>query len=105
MTSEPEAPEPDIVFLRKRAPGDACAVHLHIVEHATWHARNERLFRDHLRARPEDARAYAAVKQRLASEHTRDGLAYTKGKTAIIQSIVDRARAALGLPRVDVWED
>ncbi|WP_437737190.1 GrpB family protein [Sorangium sp. So ce1335] len=93
------------LFLRKRAPGDACAFHLHIVEHATWHERNERLLRDHLRAYPEDARAYGALKQRLAREHARDGLAYTKGKTAIIQSIVDRARDALGLPRVDVWED
>lgn len=45
------------LFLRKRTPGDACDFHLHIVEHATWHERNERLLRDHLRAHPEDARA------------------------------------------------
>ncbi|AUX23914.1 hypothetical protein SOCEGT47_044440 [Sorangium cellulosum] len=95
----------DRLFLRKRTPGDACAFHLHLVEQATWHERNERLLRDHLRAHPEDARAYGALKQRLAREHRRDGLAYTKAKTALVQSIVDRARDARGLPRVDVWED
>ncbi|MGK3982302.1 GrpB family protein [Sorangium sp. So ce136] len=95
----------DRLFLRKRAPGHACAFHLHIVEHATWHERKERLFRDHLLAHPEDARAYGALKQRLALEHRRDGLAYTRAKTELIQSIVDRACDARGLPRMDVWED
>lgn len=93
------------LFFRRRAPELACAFHLHIVEEATWGERNERLFRDHLRAHPEDARAYGELKQRLAREHGRDSMAYTKSKTELVQAIVDRARDARGLPRVDVWED
>ncbi|WP_437947413.1 GrpB family protein [Sorangium sp. So ce296] len=71
---------------------------------AIWDERRERLFRDHLRAHPEDAPACGALKHRLAREHRRDGLAYTRAKTELIQSIVDRARDARGLPRIDVWE-
>ncbi len=78
--------------------------HLHVVEAATWHARKERLFRDHLRQTPEDADAYGAAKHHLATLHQGDRLAYTKAKTEIIQSITDRARAARGLPPEDVWQ-
>jgi hypothetical protein len=30
---------------------------------------------------------------------------YTKGKTALIQRLIDREREARGLPASDVWED
>jgi hypothetical protein len=33
------------------------------------------------------------------------GLAYTKGKTALIQELTDAARAERGLPSVSVWEE
>ena len=78
--------------------------HLHVVPADTWAHRNERLLRDHLRASPEDARAYGELKQRLATEGL-EGEAYTRAKTALIQTLTDRARAAYGLPSVPVWED
>jgi GrpB-like predicted nucleotidyltransferase (UPF0157 family) len=77
--------------------------HLHIVTFASWPTRNERLLRDHLRAHPDDAARYGALKRRLAAEHT-DADTYTRAKTALIQELVDRARADRGLPQESVWE-
>jgi GrpB-like predicted nucleotidyltransferase (UPF0157 family) len=93
------------LFLRNYAGPDGRRFHLHIVERATWGERKERLFRDYLRAHPKDAAAYGALKDDLAECHPHDSLAYTKAKTALIQQIVDRARAEIGLPPSDVWED
>ncbi len=95
----------DRLFLRRRDPAQGLVFHLHIVEHASWPERNERLLRDYLLAHPEAARAYGALKRQLALAHAHDGLAYTKAKTGFIQSTVDAARDARGLPRVDVWEE
>lgn len=92
------------LFFRKSAPSGQM-YHLHLVELATWHERNERLMRDYLREHPEAATAYGALKGDLARSFADDPLAYTKAKTAFIQGIVDRARAKRGLPSVDVWED
>jgi GrpB-like predicted nucleotidyltransferase (UPF0157 family) len=93
------------LLLRKDAAEPGVRAHLHIVEQATWDTRNERLLRDYLLEHPEAAQAYGDLKRRLAAAHAEDGLAYTKAKTDLIQSLVDRARAERGLPRVDVWED
>lgn len=93
------------LFLRNYAGPGGRRFHLHIVERDTWGERNERLLRDYLRAHPGDVAAYGALKDELAERHPHDSLAYTKAKTALIQQVVDRARAALGLPPVDVWED
>jgi GrpB-like predicted nucleotidyltransferase (UPF0157 family) len=93
------------LFLRNYAGPGGRKFHLHIVERTTWGQRKERLFRDYLRAHPEDVAAYGALKDQLAERHPHDSLAYTKDKTALIQQIVDRARAEVGLPPSDVWED
>lgn len=77
---------------------------LHVVTADTWAERNERLLRDHLRAHPEDARAYGELKERLASTGL-PGEEYGRAKTELIQRLVDRARDARGLPRVPVWEE
>ena len=90
------------LFLRRAGPP---AVHLHVVGHDSWAGRKERLMRDHLRAHPEDLRRYGALKDRLAPEYRHDGPGYTRAKTALIQEIMDRARAERGLPPVDVWEE
>jgi GrpB-like predicted nucleotidyltransferase (UPF0157 family) len=78
--------------------------HLHVVELSTWPERNERLLRDALLQDATLVAEYASLKRTLALEHSDDMEAYTKAKTAFIQSAIDRARASLGLPRVDVWE-
>ena len=93
------------LFLRKYAPQREHLFHLHLVEHATWDDRKERLMRDYLQAHPEDVQAYGALKDTLAAIYIHDPLGYTKAKTAFIQELMDRARAERGLPPTDVWED
>jgi GrpB-like predicted nucleotidyltransferase (UPF0157 family) len=93
------------LFLRRRADGDGQAYQLHIVERGTWDRRKERLMRDYLLAHPEAVAAYSDLKLQLADQHTEDSLAYTKAKTEFIQDLIDKARAKLGLPSIDVWAD
>ncbi|MET7425651.1 GrpB family protein [Dactylosporangium sp. NPDC005555] len=80
------------------------AYHLHVVTADTWDTRNERLLRDHLLRHPGDRDEYGRLKRALAAAG-HDGDTYTREKTALIQRMVDAARDARGLARVDVWED
>lgn len=61
-----------------------------------WEHANQRVFRDWLRTHPDDAARYEAIKVAAAD----DSVPYNAAKTAIVQEILDRARAALGLPSV-----
>lgn len=64
--------------------------HLHVVVHASP-AWEERLrFRDALRASPELATAYAALKAELAAVHTTDREAYTEAKADFVQATLHR---------------
>lgn len=92
-----------LFYYRESDPGRRTH-HLHVVTADTWDTRNERLFRDHLRAHPQAAAEYGELKRRVAAEED-DGLAYTRRKTELIQRVVDRERAARGLPLVPVWEE
>lgn len=69
----------------------------HFFAAGEWEAVNQRLLRDWLLSHPEDAARYLAVKQEAARSDD-----YNAGKTAVVQEIVDRARAARGLPSVPV---
>jgi GrpB-like predicted nucleotidyltransferase (UPF0157 family) len=62
--------------------------HLHVVVHdgAVWQGRLK--FRDALRGNAELAAQYLQLKQRMATEHARDREAYTRAKTAFVQSVV-----------------
>ncbi|WP_399540714.1 GrpB family protein [uncultured Microbacterium sp.] len=51
---------------------------------------------------PEDADRYARAKADAAAAVADGSSAYNSAKTEVIQEIVDRARAAQGLPRVAV---
>ena len=51
------------------------------------------MFRDWLRAHPDDAAAYEELKRGLAAAHPNDTLSYTDAKTAFITGIVDEATA------------
>ncbi|MBN8949021.1 MULTISPECIES: GrpB family protein [unclassified Rhizobium] len=55
--------------------------------------RERLLFRDYLRAHPEFAAHYAALKRRLAEEAHGDWDHYTGGKSDFVADIVRRARA------------
>ncbi|MCB9135065.1 MAG: GrpB family protein [Anaerolineales bacterium] len=91
-------------FLRKY-PAEEQKFHLHIVEQSTWAERKERLMRDYLRKHPDEAAEYGALKDGLVDKYRHDSDGYTKAKTAFIQGVMDRARAMLGLPSEDVWEN
>ncbi|MGD1994348.1 MAG: GrpB family protein [Anaerolineae bacterium] len=70
--------------------------HLHMVEVTSGFWKRHLLFRDYLRAHPGVAREYEALKRELAGRHGADREAYTDAKTAFIERVVDRARAAQG---------
>lgn len=67
-------------------------VHIHTVEpqHPFWQRHLD--FRDYLRAHPDVARQYAALKRTLVQRFAHDSAAYTDGKTTFIQDIEHRAR-------------
>ncbi|MBB3126331.1 GrpB-like predicted nucleotidyltransferase (UPF0157 family) [Paenibacillus rhizosphaerae] len=69
-----------------------------------FHTRNEMLLRDYLRRHPELVEEYGAIKWQ-AARSAESMNAYTRAKTAFIQSVVDAARAEKGLPLEDVWEE
>ncbi len=46
----------------------------------------------YLRAHPDEAKAYAELKQQLAKQYPHDGSAYTAGKTIFIQTIDTKAK-------------
>lgn len=75
----------------------------HLFTPAEWPLAHQRLFAAWLRANPGDRDAYARLKRSL-----RDGGVwghdYTAAKTAFIQDVIDRARAARGLVSVSVWD-
>jgi GrpB-like predicted nucleotidyltransferase (UPF0157 family) len=97
-----ESGMPERLFYRRE--GEPVAYHLHVVTARSWHTRNERLLRDHLRQHPADRDAYAQLKRSLAGAG-QGGEAYTRAKTALIQRMVDAARTSRGLPLVEVWEE
>jgi GrpB-like predicted nucleotidyltransferase (UPF0157 family) len=66
-------------------------VHMHEITSRAW--GNLVLFRDYLLEHPEEAQAYWALKERLAGQHCHDRRAYTDGKAAFIERILDQARA------------
>ncbi|MFC4066606.1 GrpB family protein [Actinoplanes subglobosus] len=76
---------------------------LHMVAADTWPTRNQRILRDYLRAHPAEAERYARLKRDVADAGTHPA-DYARAKTALIQELTDRARAARGLPSVPVWE-
>jgi GrpB-like predicted nucleotidyltransferase (UPF0157 family) len=68
-----------------------------------WDGCHQRIFRDWLVLHADDRVRYEQVKLAAAAAAT-GGRDYTTRKTAVIQEVVDRAREALGLPRMDVWD-
>jgi GrpB-like predicted nucleotidyltransferase (UPF0157 family) len=60
--------------------------HLHLVPTGSRRYRDELAFRDRLRASPELAEHYAALKRQLAIAHPDDREAYTEGKSKFIAS-------------------
>lgn len=69
------------------------SVHVHVCATGSEWERRHIGFRDWLRAHPEDAAAYAALKRELVAAHPRDIYSYTYGKGEFIRAVEARAEA------------
>lgn len=70
-------------------PGYAVHDHHLYVCHPDWAGYDDQIaFRDHLRAHPEAAEAYGALKRRLAVAHRNDRAAYTNAKAGFVHEIL-----------------
>jgi GrpB-like predicted nucleotidyltransferase (UPF0157 family) len=69
--------------------------HVHLCAAGSGEERNHLLFRDALRAHPNIAEAYVALKRELASRHRGTTLqsreAYSLSKTAFVKGVLERA--------------
>ncbi|WP_223623408.1 GrpB family protein [Microbacterium sp. EST19A] len=74
----------------------------HFFPASDWETVNQRILRDWLRAHPEDADRYTHAKCDAVAVAARGTSTYNAAKTPVIQDLVDRARAARGLPPVPV---
>jgi GrpB-like predicted nucleotidyltransferase (UPF0157 family) len=77
-----------------KGPAQADTFHLHVVERASDFWERHLLFRDWLRAHPEDAQEYYCLKRELAARFGRDREGFTDAKSVFIESVVARARTA-----------
>ncbi len=76
-------------FIGRNAKGER-TVHIHMVD--PDEASADRIaFRDFLRAHPDDAKRYERLKAQLLGSYVNDRVAYTLGKTAFINSILEQA--------------
>jgi GrpB-like predicted nucleotidyltransferase (UPF0157 family) len=78
----------DHLFFEGSAYG--MAVHVHVVEERAKDSRRMIVFRDYLRAHPEEARRYEDLKVSLADEHT-DVNEYAEAKSSYVWNIVRSA--------------
>ncbi|NEQ21399.1 MAG: GrpB family protein [Microcoleus sp. SIO2G3] len=86
-------PRPGRMFFVKGMPpyGLRRTHHVHVVE-AYSEFWERLLFRDYLRSHPEEAKCYERLKCDLAVRFRTDRERYTKGKSAYIQTIMEKAR-------------
>ena len=72
-------------------PPGAMRHHLYVVVDGTVAHAAHVAFRDHLRAHPETAARYAALKRALAENYPDDPLGYTEAKTQFVTSVLAAA--------------
>jgi GrpB-like predicted nucleotidyltransferase (UPF0157 family) len=85
-------PKKDRMFFVKGMPpfGTKRSHHVHVTElHGEMWQRL--VFRDYLRAHPEEAEIYQRLKRRLAVEHQTDRDAYGDAKSAYVESVMRKA--------------
>lgn len=70
--------------------------HLHLVPYRTQLWRSRLVFRDRLRASPEVAAEYEALKRSLAAEYRDDREGYTKAKSPFITELLRKEGATRG---------
>lgn len=74
----------------------------HFFAASDWDTVNQRILRDWLLTHPADADRYTHAKCDAVAAAARGTATYNAAKTPVIQDLVDRARAARGLPSVPV---
>jgi len=84
-------PERHLYFKKNDAQG-ARTHQLHAYEADHPAAAAHLLFRDYLRAYPEEAARYEDLKRGLAQQHRHDRLAYSDAKTAYVEAVLLKAR-------------
>lgn len=91
-----ENPDKRRMFFVKGMPpyGERRSHHVHVLEPTHAHWQRSLVFRDYLRAHPDEAARYHLLKLHLAERHRTDREAYTRGKDAYVLAIIDAARKA-----------
>jgi len=79
-------------FIKRRPATGVRTHHIHMVEDHFVEHWDRLFFRDYLIAHPEVARAYGALKMRLAAAHPHDRIAYTRAKTEFIERTTEQAK-------------
>lgn len=90
------------VMIRETAGIRSAIAHFFVAE--DWDAANQRILRDWLLAHPDDVDRYSHAKCDAVAAAAHGRSTYNDAKTPVIQEIVDRARAARGLPSVPVYD-
>ena len=70
--------------------------HLYVCSVDTPNLHNHLIFRDYLRAHPNEVKAYSELKQQLAIQHYNNREMYTESKTKFIDNILAKARSEYG---------
>jgi GrpB-like predicted nucleotidyltransferase (UPF0157 family) len=89
-----ENPDKARMFFVKGMPpyGERRTHHIHIMEpsNAAW--QRTLIFRDYLRAHPDEAERYQQLKRDLAQHHRSDREAYTRAKDSYVLAVAEMAR-------------
>ena len=83
-------------FIKRDPRSGARTHHIHMVEGHFAEHWDRLLFRDYLIDHPKVAREYEALKVRLASDSSRDRVAYTRGKSEFIVRVTEEAKRYYG---------
>ena len=75
-----------------RRPAHEIPHHLYVLEPEAREYIRHITFRNHLRAHPQDARAYERLKRALAQEYRDNREAYNQAKTQFVEAILRRAK-------------
>jgi GrpB-like predicted nucleotidyltransferase (UPF0157 family) len=91
FTSKPENPAPQMMCMKGYTLNGFVgqSYHIHVRYPGDW---DELVFRDYLRAHPDAASEYEALKVRLAIRYKNDREGYTEGKTEFVRKIITMAR-------------
>ncbi len=74
----------------REAPGER-REHIHVRKAGSWAEQFALLFRDYLRAHPDEAARYARLKRELAERYRDDRHGYTEAKNPFIWEVMRRA--------------